>query len=292
MRTLRQIPPQALPSFPFPDRIPTRSIPFAGSTGLRGRKQIHEVSSVRRPAAFGPRSYEPGRLLFRSGTAIATRVAGNRDRRIPRVVLALLLAAESGFVGADTVYDGCFDDAGSRYGVAPALLEAIARAESGLDPTARNANRNGSTDVGLMQINSRWLSRLAEHGIDASALWDPCLNVHVGAWILAQSIRRYGYNWTAVGAYNAGTGRDAATERRRRAYAARVSRHLPRARGVGVQHGVRPAVAGRPGVGGAPTEPARDRAAAGASAGTAGPLVRDLQPVSRADEEDARRNRG
>ena len=34
-------------------------------------------------------------------------------------------------------------------------------------------------------------------------LFDPCTNIDVGAWILAHNISQYGYNWTAIGAYNA-----------------------------------------------------------------------------------------
>ncbi|PIV87852.1 MAG: hypothetical protein COW48_09240 [Hydrogenophilales bacterium CG17_big_fil_post_rev_8_21_14_2_50_63_12] len=50
----------------------------------------------------------------------------------------------------------CWKEAGTRYGVSPQLLYAIARTESGLNPQAIGRNRNGSRDIGLMQIN--WLS--------------------------------------------------------------------------------------------------------------------------------------
>jgi hypothetical protein len=58
----------------------------------------------------------------------------------------------------------CFEQAGARYGVAPALLEAISTVESGGNPQARNLNRDGSEDLGHMQINSRWLGILASYG--------------------------------------------------------------------------------------------------------------------------------
>lgn len=99
----------------------------------------------------------------------------------------------------------CFEEAGARYGVAPVLLQAIAIQESGMRPHALNRNRDGSYDMGLMQINSRWLPTLARHGITQDQLWDPCVSVHVGAWILAGNFRRMGLNWDAVGAYNAST---------------------------------------------------------------------------------------
>jgi soluble lytic murein transglycosylase-like protein len=120
----------------------------------------------------------------------------------------------------------CFRDAGDRYAISPALLRAIAEVESGLDPTAVNVNANGSTDIGLMQINSWWFSALERYGITPRDLRDPCLNIGVGAWILAGNFRQYGYGWRAVGAYNAVTGTDPLTERRRDDYAIKVYERL------------------------------------------------------------------
>ena len=114
----------------------------------------------------------------------------------------------------------CFEQAGARYGIAPVLLEAISTVESGGNPQARNLNRDGSEDLGHMQINSRWLRMLASYGIDRQKLLDPCLNTHVGAWILAQNIRRHGYGWEAVGAYNA------RSPAKRNAYSHRVAARL------------------------------------------------------------------
>lgn len=99
----------------------------------------------------------------------------------------------------------CWQAAGARYQIDPLLLYAIAKVESRLDPTARNVNRDGTYDIGLMQVNSRHLKRLAAFGIDAQKLQDePCTSVMTGAWILAEFIQRMGYGWEAVGAYNAG----------------------------------------------------------------------------------------
>jgi soluble lytic murein transglycosylase-like protein len=81
-------------------------------------------------------------------------------------------------------------------------------------------NRNGSRDIGLMQINSSWLPTLARHGINEHHLFDACTSIHVGAWILAGNVSRLGYTWEAVGAYNA---RSAPL---RRAYAHKVHREL------------------------------------------------------------------
>jgi soluble lytic murein transglycosylase-like protein len=118
----------------------------------------------------------------------------------------------------------CFAQAAQRYGVNEALLRAIAKVESNNQPQAVNTNRDGSMDVGLMQINSRHFPVLARHHITPSALMEPCVNVQVGAWVLAQAIQVHGPTWRAVGAYNAGgaPGREALREK----YVAKVWRAL------------------------------------------------------------------
>ena len=116
----------------------------------------------------------------------------------------------------------CWEQAAARYGVQPALLYAIAKTESNLDPRALSRpNRDGSYDIGLMQINSRWLPLLASRGIQEAQLFDACTNLQVGAWILAGNLRRMGNSWNAVGAYNA------ADPERRLRYVLKVYRNLP-----------------------------------------------------------------
>ncbi len=107
------------------------------------------------------------------------------------------------FSGTCRAGGACFVEAGERHGIAPELLQAIAMQESSLRANAINRNRDGSWDVGLMQINSRWFPVLARYGIQPDQLWDPCISTHVGAWILAGNFRQLGFTWEAVGAYNA-----------------------------------------------------------------------------------------
>lgn len=111
-----------------------------------------------------------------------------------------LLVSYSALAEADTK---CFKQASSRYGVPEDLLRAISHVESAGNPSARNTNKNGSTDIGHMQINTYWLPTLAKFGITKTQLMNACINTYVGAWILASNISRMGYRWEAVGAYNA-----------------------------------------------------------------------------------------
>ncbi|MEN6317937.1 MAG: lytic transglycosylase domain-containing protein [Syntrophaceae bacterium] len=108
----------------------------------------------------------------------------------------------------------CFEEAGQLYNISPQLLWSIAKVESNFQPEALNRNRNGTYDFGVMQINSSWRMMLGEERW--AKLGDPCMNVKVGAWILAQCIARHGYTWKAVGCYNA------ASKNKRDAYARKV----------------------------------------------------------------------
>jgi soluble lytic murein transglycosylase-like protein len=121
-------------------------------------------------------------------------------RRTPRIVVAYVLAfGMTGHVGAS-----CYREAAQRYGVSELLLRAIARTESGENDRALNRNKNGTFDIGRMQINSGWLKQLSRYGITIARLADPCTNVMIGAWILSSNTASYGMGWEAVGAYNVG----------------------------------------------------------------------------------------
>ncbi|WP_347467361.1 transglycosylase SLT domain-containing protein [Burkholderia stagnalis] len=110
----------------------------------------------------------------------------------------------------------CLDDAAAFHHVNVSLLRGIAQVESGMKTNAVNTNANGTTDIGLMQINSSWLPTLSREGISEQSLYDPCTNAYVGAWILSQNIRQLGPTWNAIGAYNA------ASPDKRLAYARKV----------------------------------------------------------------------
>lgn len=145
--------------------------------------------------------------------------------RIEHWVLSALLFA------AVSAQATCFDQAADYYQVPEILLRAIAYHESGNNPKLVHTNPSGSKDIGLMQINEWWLPKLGPLGIGREDLFDGCVNAFVGAWVLAQNIRRAdGDVWKAVGAYNAGWRPGAERDRRRSAYIRSIRRIVERLR--------------------------------------------------------------
>lgn len=160
-----------------------------------------------------------------------------------------VLATVMTFVGVAQAT--CFEDAARRYGVDAGLLQAVASVESGMRPGAVGINAgSGTRDLGLMQVNTSWLPKLARYGIDEATLLEPCTNVKVGAWVLADALQRHGQTWEAVGAYNAACTKlrgDACAQARSR-YAWRVYRELQRMRSTSLVASTRTEPRVEPGV--------------------------------------------
>ncbi|MGZ8548271.1 MAG: lytic transglycosylase domain-containing protein [Sulfuricurvum sp.] len=114
-------------------------------------------------------------------------------------IIAFLLYTFSLFAGT---YDVFFEKAGADFGIEASLLKRIATIESSLNPHAINQNKNGTVDIGLMQINSMHLKRLAKVGVTRQSLLDPEVNVYVAALLLSSHIRKRGYNLEAIGCYH------------------------------------------------------------------------------------------
>lgn len=93
-------------------------------------------------------------------------------------------------------YTGDFVAAGNAHGVPAALLAAVAKTESGLDPTATSP----AGAEGLMQLMP---STAASLGVDP---WDPSQAIDGAARLLAADRARFGSWPLAVAAYNAGAG--------------------------------------------------------------------------------------
>lgn len=132
-----------------------------------------------------------------------TLAAGRRA--IGALLLGLLFCAS---VRADPSWPdaACVREAARHAGVPSMILLAIMRVEGGV-PGQVVRDADGSYDMGPMQINSLWLPMLREIGITRRQVTDDgCLNVEVGASILARYIDEAGGDLgTAVGWYHSHT---------------------------------------------------------------------------------------
>jgi len=144
--------------------------------------------------------------------------------RVYCILLGLLL---NGTVAASqSEIDRCFTQAAQYYSVEKALLLAVAKEESRFNTKAINdRNGNGTVDIGIMQINSWWKPILEKLGISWSRVKnDVCTNIHVGAWILATNFKSSGFNWQAIGAYNAGYRQSPSLNNKRRIYINKIKK--------------------------------------------------------------------
>lgn len=108
------------------------------------------------------------------------------------------------------VLASCLFIASQTYQVPPAILMGIQTVEGGQVGQAVK-NKNGSYDLGPMQINTIWIPELAKYwNVDqATAIrWvkdDPCTNINVSAWILRQHINETGSLSQAIAHYHSRT---------------------------------------------------------------------------------------
>lgn len=97
-------------------------------------------------------------------------------------------------------YDDIIKAASEEWNVDPNLLRAIAQHESSWNPTARNVNKNGTDDLGLMQINSS-----TAPGLGVTDRLDPVQSIFGAAKHLSTSLDKFpGRPDLAIMAYNAG----------------------------------------------------------------------------------------
>jgi len=101
---------------------------------------------------------------------------------------------------------------------------------------AEVANSDGSHDLGPLQVNSWWVSRLATVTGRSKAHvrhWlkqDACFNVEAARWIFLSGLKASGDYWTAIGIYHS------PTRWRQRRYTASVVNHLRQRFGPQIFH--------------------------------------------------------
>ena len=104
----------------------------------------------------------------------------------------------------------CIFLASQTYSLPPAVLVGISMVEGG-KVGQQVKNKNGSYDLGPMQINTLWLPELAKTwGVSRSRAWqlvrdDACTNVHVAAWILRKKTIEAGSLYQGIAHYHSKT---------------------------------------------------------------------------------------
>jgi soluble lytic murein transglycosylase-like protein len=113
-------------------------------------------------------------------------------------------------MAASKIIAACLILASQNYAIPPAVLVGIYKAEGG-KVGQEVANKNGSFDLGPMQINTIWMPELAdEWGVSEQVARklvrdDPCTNVNVAAWILKNHLTETQNLTQAVAHYHSRT---------------------------------------------------------------------------------------
>ena len=141
-----------------------------------------------------------GKMIEAPRPGLSVRVSDvyETPTAIRRVLPETTTATVAGKSLAGSVpFGSLFDKAGARYGVSPALLSAVARQESGYDPSAVSP----AGAQGLMQ-----LMPATARGLGVSDSFNPAQAVDGAARLLHDLIDRFGRTDLALAAYNAGPG--------------------------------------------------------------------------------------
>ncbi|MDB5478439.1 MAG: BfpH [Alphaproteobacteria bacterium] len=113
----------------------------------------------------------------------------------------------------NTVIATCLMLAAQTYSVPPAVIVGIMQVEGGRIGQVVGPNKNGTFDLGPMQINTMWLPSLAKYWrVNYNTAYrmvkdDPCVNVNVAAWILRQRLNESRNLTLAIAHYHSKTPR-------------------------------------------------------------------------------------
>ncbi len=98
----------------------------------------------------------------------------------------------------------CVHAAAERYDIPVEILYSVVVVEGGR-PGMLKRNKNGSYDMGVMQINTKtWGPKLYAYFPKKALIEDPCTSVYAGAYIIAKerAETKDGSIWRAVARYH------------------------------------------------------------------------------------------
>jgi len=99
----------------------------------------------------------------------------------------------------------CINQAAVTYYVPAKVIISVIATEGG-NVGAAHPNKNGTYDLGPMQVNTSWLPTIQKYGYTQKLLqYDPCVNVMAGTWILSNKIIQSQDYWSGVANYHSVT---------------------------------------------------------------------------------------
>lgn len=114
-------------------------------------------------------------------------------------------------MASGNVLMACLMLASQTYSVPPAVMAGIYKTEGGKTGQEVGPNKNGSYDLGPMQINTIWLPELAGYwgvSVQTARKWvrdDACTNMGVAAWILRSHYNETGNHAKSIAHYHSRT---------------------------------------------------------------------------------------
>lgn len=144
--------------------------------------------------------------------------AGSLTSSVVRLILFLVVSilafllpptqAQAARLSSDDPAEAeCIASAAASFRVPELALWVLRDVEAGTLGRV-SSNTDGSYDIGPMQINSWWLRHLGKHGVTEDMLLNNlCMNIAVGAWILAQELQRHQDLSKAIAHYHSPTAR-------------------------------------------------------------------------------------
>ena len=142
--------------------------------------------------------------LFILTALLTLLITGQAHAETPVAGISVTLSSQSEFPSLEEVkINNAIEEYSKEYDVDADLIKAIIFCESDGKVKAKNHNRDGTTDHGLMQINSfnhKWLKK--ELGI--TDFYDIKQNVHCGVFMIADLMSRHTDLHTVLMSYNMG----------------------------------------------------------------------------------------
>lgn len=193
-----RIPSSVLPAL-VPRGITASELAWNDCTNIRIGAQMLHVRLQQQPAEAAP--------VTVAATPAAAPVAPQAMRMLP-VDASTPAPAPPPPVAASLPASSrtqCVDSAARRFNVNPQLILAVMRTEGGTTGKV-TWNKNGSYDMGLMQINSIHLPELAQLGYSRDTLINNgCANIFAGTYKLRQAIDGGQDFWHGVSRYHSKT---------------------------------------------------------------------------------------